>query len=36
MAAAAREYVQAARSLGLGKPDPLRSVKAVPEERDPR
>ncbi|WP_407686266.1 GntR family transcriptional regulator [Mycobacterium sp. HUMS_1102779] len=36
MAAAAREYVQVARGLGLGKADALRYIEAVPEERDPR
>ncbi|MEY8015024.1 GntR family transcriptional regulator [Mycobacterium servetii] len=36
MAAAAREYVQVARGLGLGKNDALRYIEAVPEERDAR
>ena len=36
MAAAAREYVQVARGLGLGKAEALRYIEAVPEERDAR
>lgn len=35
MAAAAREYVQVARGLGLNKADALRYIEAVPDE-DPR
>jgi DNA-binding transcriptional regulator YhcF (GntR family) len=36
MAAAAREYVQVARALGLGKADALRYIEAVPDDQDPR
>ncbi len=36
MAAAAREYVQVARGLGLGKADALRYIEAVPEDREAR
>lgn len=36
MAAAAREYVQVARGLGLGKTDALRYIEAVAEEWDAR
>ncbi|OBA57395.1 GntR family transcriptional regulator [Mycobacterium sp. 1100029.7] len=32
MAAAAREYVQVARGLGLSKADALRYIEAVPDE----
>ena len=32
MAAAAREYVDVARGLGLGKADALRYIEAVPED----
>jgi DNA-binding transcriptional regulator YhcF (GntR family) len=35
MAAAAREYVQVARALGLGKADALRYIEAVPDDQDP-
>jgi DNA-binding transcriptional regulator YhcF (GntR family) len=36
MAAAAREYVQVARGLGLGKADALRYVEAVPDDQNSR
>ena len=36
MAAAAREYVQVARGLGLGKAEALRYIEAVPEDREAR
>jgi DNA-binding transcriptional regulator YhcF (GntR family) len=36
MAAAAREYVQVARGLGLGKADALRYIEAVPDDQDSR
>lgn len=36
MAAAAREYVQVARGLGLGKAEALRYIEAVSEDRDAR
>ena len=36
MAAAAREYVQVARGLGLNKADAVRYVEAVPDDRDGR
>jgi len=36
MAAAAREYIQVARALGLGKAEALRYVEAVPEDPDAR
>ncbi|MGB8390429.1 GntR family transcriptional regulator [Mycobacterium sp.] len=36
MAAAAREYVQVARGLGLGKADALRYIEAVPDDQDAR
>ena len=36
MAAAAREYVEVARGLGLGKAEALRYVEAVPDDENPR
>ncbi len=36
MAAAAREYIQVARALGLGKAEALRYVEAAPEDPDAR
>jgi DNA-binding transcriptional regulator YhcF (GntR family) len=36
MAAAAREYVEVARGLGLGKADALRYIEAVPDDENPR
>ncbi len=36
MAAAAREYVQVARGLGLGKTEALRYIEAVSEDWDAR
>lgn len=36
MAAAAREYVQVARGLGLGKAEALRYIEAVSEDPDAR
>jgi DNA-binding transcriptional regulator YhcF (GntR family) len=36
MAAAAREYVEVARGLGLGKAEALRYFEAVPDDENPR
>jgi DNA-binding transcriptional regulator YhcF (GntR family) len=36
MAAAAREYVQVARGLGLSRAEALRYIEAVSDDRDPR
>ncbi|MDD4866767.1 MAG: GntR family transcriptional regulator [Mycobacterium sp.] len=36
MAAAAREYIQVARGLGLGKAEALRYIAAVPDEQGGR